>query len=219
MTFAVKSLSLTAPTIKSRVLPDVSNASPDVLLVSHVIGELDEQGRDTLKALMQRSKRIIMVEPGNRLVSRRLSTMRDELLETFHVVAPCPHQGACPSLVDRNDWCHFFATPPAEVFTDGFWARIARELSIDLRSLPYAFLALVNKSTGVTPAAPEEEERLLGRAEITKYVARMRSCSEDSLSFVEITKRHHAKLWRALKKRPEQIRFALRDRDTPDEQG
>jgi hypothetical protein len=32
---------------------------------------------------------------------------------------------------------------------------------------------------------------------------------------VEITKRHHAKLWRSLKKRPEQIRFALRDRDAP----
>jgi SAM-dependent methyltransferase len=215
MSFANKSLAFAMPTLKSRVLPDVSNISPDVLLVSHVIGELDEQGMDDLRALMLRSKRVLMVEPGNRVVSRRLSKLRDEMLKSFFVAAPCPHQAACPSLTDRKDWCHFFATPPPEVFTDGFWARVARELSIDLRSLPYAFLALLRKDSQSAAPEPEEDERLLGRAEITKHLARMRSCSEDGLEFVDITKRHHAKLWRALKKRPEQIRLALKLRDAP----
>lgn len=218
MTFAAKRLALDAPDTKARMLPNIAAVSPDVLLVSHVISELDEEGLDELVLLMQRSKRIIIVEPGNRIVSRKLSKLRDQVLDSFHITAPCPHQASCPSLTDRADWCHFFATPPPEVFTDGFWARVARELSIDLRSLPYAFLSLSNKTYAANVADCEEEERLLGRAEITKHFARMRCCSEGDLSFVDITKRHHAKLWRALKKRPEQIRFALRDRDAPPEE-
>ena len=215
MTFAQKSLKLASPETKARVLPSIVNASPDVLLVSHVLGELDDAGNDDLLALIHRSKRVLIVEPGNRRVSRRLSKLRDELLDAFHVQAPCPHQAACPSLIEHNDWCHFFATPPPEVFTEGYWARVARELNIDLRSLPYAFLALVNKTAGIAVTPPEEDERLLGRADIQKHFAQMRSCTEEGLTMVQITKRHHAKLWRALKKRPEQIHFALRDRDAP----
>lgn len=212
MTFATNSLAVAAPRIAARRLPDVRAASPDVLLVSHVLGELDQDGEDELRALISRSKRVVIVEPGNRIVARRLSQLRDELLETFHVQAPCPHQGLCPALTENNDWCHFFATPPPEVFTDGFWARVARELTIDLRSLPYAFLAMCRKDAGAAPPAPEDPERLLGRAEIRKHFARVRCCSDRGLAVVEITKRHEANIWRALKKRPEQVRQAQAER-------
>lgn len=215
MTFAAKRIALDAPKTKARPLPSVRDVSPDVLLISHVLGELDDEGNDELLALIQRSKRVIIVEPGNRRVSRRLSKLRDDLLDIFHVQAPCPHTGKCPSLFEHNDWCHFFATPPPEVFTDGYWARVARELNIDLRSLPYAFVALVNKSAGIETPEFDEDERLLGRADIQKHFAQIRSCTNEGIDLVEITKRHHAKLWRALKKRPEQIRFTLRDRDAP----
>lgn len=206
MKFACKSLMAAHPTIKATQLAEPDEAAPDVLLVSHVLSELDEHGEQQLRELIARSKRVVIVEPGNRPVARRLSQLRDELLDTFYMAAPCPHQSTCPSLVADNDWCHLFATPPPEVFTDGFWARVARELSIDLRSLPYAFLAMQRKECGDAPAAPEEPERLLGRAEILKHAAKVRSCSADGLQLVEITKRHEAQLWRALKKRPEQLR-------------
>lgn len=215
MEFAHKRMGLDFPDTKARIAPSLANVSPDVLLISHVLSELDEQGTDEMRALIARSQRVVIVEPGNRETSRRLSRLRDELLDDFRLQAPCPHRSACPSLVADNDWCHFFATPPAEVFTDGFWARVARELSIDLRSLPYAFLALVHDRAEVEVPAFDEEERLLGRADIQKHFAQMRSCTEDGIATVEIAKRHHAKLWRALKRRPEQVRFALRDRDDP----
>ncbi|MGK0156931.1 MAG: SAM-dependent methyltransferase, partial [Neolewinella sp.] len=215
MNFAAKRIAIDAPKLKARPIPSVNNVSPDVLLVSHVLGELDDEGNDELRALISRSKRVIIVEPGNRRVSRRLSKLRDELLDSFHVQAPCPHQGSCPSLIEHNDWCHFFATPPPEVFTDGYWARVARELNIDLRALPFAFVALVNKTSAIDVPDFDEDERLLGRADIQKHFAQMRCCTEEGITMVEITKRHHAKLWRSLKKRPEQIRFALRDRDAP----
>lgn len=208
MTFAHKSLVAAAPSIRARPLPDVRAAAPDVLLISHVLDELDQDGEDELRALISRSRRVVIVEPGNRRVARQLSKLRDELLDTFHLQAPCPHQDACPALAEDNDWCHFFATPPPEVFTDGFWARVARELSIDLRSLPYAFLAMCRKDGGTPPPAPTDSERYLGRAEIHKHFARIRCCSADGLQMIEITKRHEPQLWRALKKRPEQVREA-----------
>ena len=74
MNFAAKRIALDLPKTKARVLPSVIGVSPDVLLVSHVLGELDEEGNDELLALISRSKRVIIVEPGNRRVSRRLSS-------------------------------------------------------------------------------------------------------------------------------------------------
>lgn len=208
MAFATQSLAAAHPGVAASELPSPDDAAPDVLLVSHVLGELDEAGERQLCGLIDRSKRVLVVEPGNRPVARRLSQLRDQLLDTFAMVAPCPHQQKCPSLVADNDWCHLFATPPPEVFTDGFWARVARELTIDLRSLPYAFLAMQRRDQAAGPPPPPDHERLLGRAEIHKHYARVRSCSADGLQIIEIQKRHEAPIWRALKKRPEQLREA-----------
>ena len=99
------------------------------------------------------------------------------------------------------------------MFTDGFWARVARELSIDLRSLPYAFLAMARQDEATTAATLSGDVRLLGRAEIHKHFARVRSCSEAGLEQIEIPKRHEPQIWRALKKRPEQVREAQAERD------
>ncbi|MGK0264389.1 MAG: SAM-dependent methyltransferase, partial [Planctomycetota bacterium] len=77
MNFAAKRIAIDAPKLKARPIPSVNNVSPDVLLVSHVLGELDDEGNDELRALISRSKRVIIVEPGNRRVSRRLSKLRD----------------------------------------------------------------------------------------------------------------------------------------------
>jgi hypothetical protein len=213
MAFAQESLAATAPSVSSGPLKDVRDANPDVLLVSHVLGELDQAGEDELRALISRSKRVLIVEPGNRTLARRLSGLRDDLLDRFSVIAPCPHQRTCPALAAENDWCHFFATPPPEVFTDGFWARVARELSIDLRSLPYAFLAMARQDEATTAPTLSGDVRLLGRAEIHKHFARVRSCSEAGLEQIEIPKRHEPQIWRALKKRPEQVREAQAERD------
>jgi len=213
MAYAQQSLAAAAPSLSARPLPNSRDAEPDILLVSHVLGEIDQDGEDELRSLIAKSKRVILVEPGNREIARRLSRLRDALRETFTMVAPCPHQGACPALAAEQDWCHFFATPPPEVFTDGFWARVARELSIDLRSLPYAFLAMTRQDHGVTAPEPASGTRLLGRAEMHKHFARLRSCTEGGLEMLEITKRTEPKIYKALKKRPEQVREAQATRD------
>ncbi len=200
MAFARRELA--AQGFAARALPVVGDLRPDVLLVSHVLGELGDDGTAALRALAQRAGRVVWVEPGSRALSRRLSALRDALLATFRVVAPCPHQAACPALATEHDWCHFFATPPVEVFTAAHWAVAARELGIDLRALPYAFVALAREPVAVD--APPH--RALGRADVGKHDARVLLCTEPGLVPAMVTKRERPELWRALKKRPEALR-------------
>jgi len=200
--FAEGALRAAFPALPAVAAADAGVDAPDVLLVSHVLGELDAAGEQQLEALARRSRRVLWVEPGNKPIARRLSTLRDRLVDAFAVQAPCPHQDRCPALAGAGDWCHFFAAPPPEVFTDGEWAHTARALGIDLRALPYAFLALVRRdAAGDLPAPPPH--RLLGRADVGKHDASVQACAGDGLTTRRVTKRAQPQLWREWKKRPE----------------
>jgi ribosomal protein RSM22 (predicted rRNA methylase) len=49
---------------------------------------------------------LILIEPGTPAGYRRILAARDQLISLGgHVVAPCPHQAACP--LAKEDWCHF----------------------------------------------------------------------------------------------------------------
>ena len=205
MAFAVERLRAAAPGTAARAVRELAGVQPDVLLVSHVVGELDAQGLDELRGLIHRSRRVVIVEPGNRSASRRLSTLRDELRAQFAVLAPCTHALACPALADPNEWCHFFAPPPPEVFTESHWVLTARALGIDLRALPYSFLALVREPVPALPAEPRA--RVLGRPIMAPHHARVRVCDAAGLRFEQVEKRTAKATWKALKKDPETVRF------------
>lgn len=206
MSFASQAMSAEHPDVLVRELASVRDAEFDVVLVSHVISELDDRSLQQLEELLRRAPRVLLVESGNRPVARRLAALRDRLLDTFRAVAPCPHQGGCPTLLGEDHWCHFFASPPAEVFMDGDWVKAAKRLNIDLRSLPYAFVALDRE--GAAGAAPDQ--RALGRAAVTAVEATARICRAGEVGDVKVTKRRDPKLWRALKKRPEDVDALLR---------
>ena len=200
--FAEGALRAAFPALPSVAAADAGADAPDVLLVSHVLGELDAAGEQQLEALARRSRRVLWVEPGSKAIARRLSALRDRLVDAFAVQAPCPHQGPCPALTKHGDWCHFFAAPPPEVFTTGEWAHTARELGIDLRALPYAFVALVRRdAAGDLPAPPPH--RLVGRADVGKHDASVQACASDGLTTQRVTKRAQPVLWRELRKHPD----------------
>lgn len=193
----------------ARALTSVRDVEVDVVLVSHVLSELDARGLEQLEEVVRRAPRALLVESGNRPVARQLAALRDRLCGPFTAVAPCPQQGGCPTLLDDDNWCHFFAAPPGEVFTDGAWVKAARSLGIDLRSLPYSFVAL-DRAPGPRPS---RARRLLGRASINPVVATAEACTAAGLQRVEVTKRSDRALWRAVKKSPEAVDRLLGDRD------
>jgi ribosomal protein RSM22 (predicted rRNA methylase) len=83
-------------------------AAADLVIASYLIGEL---APDRLPRLAEAlwstvAGMLLVVEPGTPAGFSRIRALRAHLVaQGAHVVAPCPHDRACP-IVDP-DWCHF----------------------------------------------------------------------------------------------------------------
>lgn len=88
-------------------VPDPSHA--DLVTVAYVLGELDLAQQHRMVDLAARSGAVVvLVEPGTPAGYRRILAARAQLLSGgLSVIAPCPHQRACPLAADGRDWCHF----------------------------------------------------------------------------------------------------------------
>jgi len=180
--------------------------APGLLLVSHVLDELEPDESAALVTLAREAAAVVWVEPGSRVTSRRLSARREELRGEHAVLAPCPHQERCGMLAPENErhWCHLFARPPQEAFTEGRWSELGRELSIDLRSLPYSYLALARCAL---PAASAATARVLGRPRHRRGAVALDLCREDGVHAAQLLERDAKALVKRLKKRPEAPRL------------
>jgi hypothetical protein len=172
-----------------------------LLVVSHVVNELTDEARAELAELCERAQAIIWVEPGTHEVSRALGGWREKLRARFQVVAPCPHQAACGVLVPGNErhWCHFFAAPPAGVYADSGWVRFGQRAGIDLRSLPYAFLALDRPPSSVVRPPSPDLSRIIGEPRLYKGYARIFSCDAGGVAELTLQKRDAPALLKAFK--------------------
>jgi ribosomal protein RSM22 (predicted rRNA methylase) len=170
-----------------------------LLLVSHVANELSSAALDQLLALATQAQEIIWVEAGTHADSRRLSEIRDRLLPGgLAVVAPCTHQARCGMLAPGNErhWCHHFAAPADAAFRDARWAEFGKELSIDLRSLPYSFLVL---SRATAPFAPGFS-RMIGEPREAKGYCKILSCQMEGVTEFMLQKRDAPELYREVRK-------------------
>jgi ribosomal protein RSM22 (predicted rRNA methylase) len=80
----------------------------DLATATYVLGELPEAARATLvdQLWAHSGHALLLVEPGTPQGWAIIRAARERLRAAGAVIiAPCPHQGACP-LAD-DDWCHF----------------------------------------------------------------------------------------------------------------
>ena len=178
------------------------DASVGLLIVSHVLNELTEASLPALRALATRADAILWVEPGTTECSRALVELREPLRARFRVVAPCTHQAGCGLLAPENSrhWCHHFAAPPAAIFADSHWVKFGQRAGIDLRSLPYSFLAL---ERALAPAEPPEGlARIIGAPRLYKGYAKVLNCDAGGVAELTLQKRDAPALFKAFK-RPE----------------
>jgi hypothetical protein len=168
------------------------------LLISHVLTELSVEQVAELLGLAAHATSVIWVEPGTYELSRRLIAAREQLRGAFQVVSPCTHQAACGMLTPENQrhWCHHFAPPPSDVFTDGNWARFAKLAGVDLRSLPVSFLVLDKRPQPNQANAA----RVIGRPRVYKAHALVLGCDADGVREHRLTKRNQPEEFRRLKK-------------------
>ena len=181
---------------------------PAVLLVSHVLNELDDAAIDRLLVLARRARSVIWVEPAERATSRALSDVHDRLLPGARVLAPCPHQLGCGALKRPEEWCHHFARAPVDAFTTREWTLFAKRLGVDLRSLPYSWIALERAEHELRGHEPREQEgllRVIGRPHTFKGRMTLHACFDGEVREVVLLDRDGpalAKLLREPKGRP-----------------
>ncbi len=178
--FAAQRLSQAAPRARVTTGACPVAEAAEVVLVSHVLGELDAAQLDRLLDWVRGAAALVWVESGDRATSRALGGIRERLLDVFQVIAPCTHREACGALAPGNErnWCHFFTAPDPLVFKSAHWRSFSHELSIDLRSVPYSFLALCrpdrfDPAPGCT--------RVLGRPRLQKGRALLDGCDTTGL--------------------------------------
>jgi ribosomal protein RSM22 (predicted rRNA methylase) len=180
------------------VSSDVPKASADtLLLVSHVINELPEAELERLLELARAAGEVIWVEAGTHVDSRRLIDVRERLRDTYTPIAPCTHTERCGMLTAENapHWCHHFARPPSSIFQDARWAEFAREIGIDLRSVPYSFLVLAREGV----LAPGYS-RIIGEPREAKGYAKVLSCQAEGVAEFTLQKRDVPEVFKAIRK-------------------
>ena len=181
---------------------DIAPAQPFTLVISHVLNELPPADSAALLALVRRAASVIWVEPGTSEVARSLVALREELRGEFTVAAPCTHNCACGLLTPDNQrhWCHHFAKPPVEAFTDAFWSEFSLRLGIDLRSLPYSFLVLDRIASGATAPTPDGWSRILGEPREYKGHFKVLSCEAAGVTERMLQKRDDKALFKAFRR-------------------
>lgn len=172
-----------------------------VVLISHVLTELAPPQVERLVELLRRAESVLWVEPGTYEASIALIAVRERLREMLHPVAPCVHAGPCGILAPSNEahWCHHFAQPPREIFTDPFWGRFARLLEIDMGTVPLSYLVLDQRPP---PPVPSGGLRVLGRPRLNKGCLRVLTCDASGVRERERPRRTY----------PEEYRLARKDR-------
>ena len=172
-----------------------------VLVVSHVVNELTDEARAELTELCARAQTVLWVEPGTHEVSRALGGWREKLRPRFQLVAPCPHQTGCGVLTPGNErhWCHFFAAPPAGVYADSGWVRFGQRAGIDLRSLPYSFLALDSSQPSALSPQPSNLSRIIGEPRLYKGYAKLYNCDAAGVAELTLQKRDAPELLKTFK--------------------
>lgn len=194
----------------------MANSSPfhtpfstsSLLLISHVLSELSASEASALALKASTVDEVIWVEPGSHDISRKLSAIREIFLHAgHHIIAPCTHILSCPMLAAKQErhWCHFFAPPPAEIFQSSFWHEASHQLGIDLRSLPYSYIAFSRHSLSSWTA---NEERLIGHPRSYKGYGKLFCCGPSGLHERTLQKRDNPELFKKLIKHQEEGVFS-----------
>jgi ribosomal protein RSM22 (predicted rRNA methylase) len=152
--------------------PDL--ATIDLVTAGYILGELSELQQGRLVTLAARAGTVVIVEPGTPAGHRRVLAARARLLGAgFTVVAPCPHQLACP-VAAAGDWCHFAARLPRSAMH-----RQAKGAELSYEDEKFSYVAAVRD-----PArdGPGPVGRVIRRPQLRKNLVLLDLCASDGTS-------------------------------------
>ncbi len=163
--------------------------SADLVVASYLVGELGQTERAKLADAMwsKTSDTLLILEPGTPAGYARMIELRTRLIAAgAHVVAPCPHDSACPLVAP--DWCHFsqrLARSRAHKHLKG------AELPYEDEKFSYVMLS--------RNAAIQRPARVLAQPKISKVAVTMKLCTAAGIDIVNVPHRDKTNYSRAKK--------------------
>ena len=151
----------------------------DLVTLGYVLGELDgdAQAATIDRAWAVAGHALVVVEPGTPAGYRRVLAARDRLLAAGGtVVAPCPHDHACP-LVGTEDWCHF-AVRVARTSTH----RLAKEAQLGHEDEKFAYVVVARAP------APQATARILRHPRLRRGHVVLELCAPEGLRTETVSK-------------------------------
>jgi ribosomal protein RSM22 (predicted rRNA methylase) len=143
----------------------------DLVIASYVINELGDAARTKLVAAMwaKTTDTLLIVEPGTPAGYARMLDARGMLIaDGAHVLAPCPHDDACPLVAP--DWCHFSQR----------LQRSRAHKHLKSAELPYEDERFIYMALSRVPAA-RRPSRVLAQPVATKVAISAKLCTTDGV--------------------------------------
>ncbi|MEV0387355.1 small ribosomal subunit Rsm22 family protein [Nonomuraea sp. NPDC050643] len=157
----------------------------DLVTMSYALGELPEPERpQVVRWLAGDAAMVVIIEPGTPAGYATITQAREVLTRTMSIVAPCPHDGACPIRQGR-DWCHFSVRLP----------RTALHRRIKAGTLSFEDEKFAYVAATATPW-PRPAARVLRHPHKRKGVVSMRLCTETDGLRDEIVSKRQGDLYR-----------------------
>jgi ribosomal protein RSM22 (predicted rRNA methylase) len=173
--------------------------SSTLWLAGYVLNELKPAQRQQLYHSLQSSLApedvLVLIEPGTPAGYQHLLEARQSFLEAavnatnvtrFHLLAPCPHENACP--LSEDDWCHFAERLPRSPLH-----RFLKGGDRNFEDEKYAYLIFSQM-----PAATSHPGRLLRQPRQHKGHLQLRLCGPTGVSDPIVSKKQAA--YKILKK-------------------
>jgi ribosomal protein RSM22 (predicted rRNA methylase) len=162
------------------VLSLLASSEPaDLVVASYVIGELGDAEREKLAPLLwaKTADTLVIVEPGTPAGYARIIALRSKLIaDGAHVVAPCPHDGACP--LTKPDWCHFTQRLPR--------SRAHKDIKgaeLPFEDEKFSFCVLSRRAVANLPS------RVLAQPHTSKVEVTAKLCTRGGLAAVKVPHR------------------------------
>jgi len=157
----------------------------DVVVAGFALGELETGAARRLAAQAMGAARLalVLVEPGTPAGFGLIRSLRDEAIARgAHVLAPCPHEQACP--LSEPDWCHF----AARVERSALHRRL-KGGRLGHEDEKFSYVALAREP------APAAAERILRHPRVEPGRITLELCAPRGLARRELRKRDGA-AWR-----------------------
>ena len=156
----------------------------ELVIASYVIGELaaDKLARCADALWSAAAGALVVIEPGTTAGFSRVRDLRAQLIACgAHVVAPCPHDAACP--IVAPDWCHF-----AQRLARSRDHRRVKGASLAFEDEKFSYVALARDA----PRRPSFGARVLAHPRVTKGTASAKLCTPEGITTATAARRARA---------------------------